>query len=347
MADRQRRATLHDVAQRAGVSHQTVSRVVNGHPSVAAATRSRVLQAIRELDYAPNRVAQSLATRRSMTVGIISYGTTYYGPSQMVTHIEAALKAAGYGLVYAGLGDLSVDVVREEIGSLREKLVDGLVLVTPVGGGHLAETSALIHLPFVMIDTMLGERVPSVVIDQHFGARLATRHLIEKGHEAIGEISGPLTWSGAKQRHEGWLSALSEAGLQAGPSVEGDWTAAGGYQAARCLLERPCGFTGLVAGNDQMALGAMRALREAGRRVPDDVSVVGFDDIPEAAYFEPPLTTVRQDFKTLGAQAVDLLLARIEVPDAPAHQRVLYPELIERSSVGSPAKTLLEPAAES
>lgn len=321
------------MAQLAGVSHQTVSRVVNRHPSVAADTRARVLEAIRELDYAPNRVAQSLATRRSKTAGIIGYGTTHYGPSQMVAHIEAGLKARGYGLVYAAVSDLSVEVLREQITTLRDQLVAGMVLITPVGGGHLAETSDLIHVPFVMIDAMLGEHVPSVVFHQHHGARLATQHLIDAGHRAICEITGPLEWSGAKQRHDGWLATLAGAGVTPGASVEGAWTAASGCLAARQLLERGEHFTALVVGNDQMALGAIHALREAGRRVPQDVSVVGFDDIPEAAYFDPPLTTLRQDFGALGQQAVELLLARIATPDAPAHQRVLYPQLIERASV--------------
>jgi LacI family transcriptional regulator len=336
-SDNQRRATLHDVAQLAGVSHQTVSRVVNRHPSVAAATRARVLDAIRQLDYAPNRVAQSLATRRSKTVGIIGYGTTHYGPSQMVAHIEATLKTKGYGLVYAAVADLSVDVLREQVATLRNQLVDGLVLITPAGGGHLEEMSDFIGVPYVMIDAMLGEHVPSVVIHQHYGARLATRHLIDSGHRAIAEISGPIEWSGAKQRHDGWLATLSEAGLEPGASVEGNWTAESGHEAARRLLERGAQFTALFAGNDQMALGAMRALREAGRRVPRDVSVVGFDDVPEAAYYEPPLTTVRQDFLALGQQTVELLLARMDAPGVPAHQRVLYPTLIERASVASPS----------
>ena len=336
VAGRQRRATLHDVAQLAGVSHQTVSRVVNHHPSVASATRTRVMEAIRQLDYAPNRVAQSLATRRTKTVGIIGYGTTHYGPSQMVANIESGLKAKGYGLVYATVADLGVGVLREQVARLRDQLVDGLVLVTPVGGGHLAEASDLIRLPFVMIDAMLGEHVPSVVIHQRHGARLATEHLIGKGHRFIAEITGPMDWSGAGQRHEGWLAALADAGLEPVASVAGTWTAASGYQATRQLLEMGRRFTALVVANDQMALGALRALREAGLAVPEDVSVVGFDDIPEAAYFEPPLTTVRQDFATLGQQAVELLLARMNAPEAPTHQRVLYPTLVERASVAPP-----------
>ncbi len=333
MTEKRRRATLHDVAQLAGVSHQTVSRVVNQHPSVAEQTRLRVLEAIRELDYAPNRVAQSLATRRSKTVGIVGYGTTHYGPSQMVAHIEADLKAKGYALVYTAVADLSADVLREQVASLRDQLVDGLVLITPAGGGHLLEAGGLIRVPFVMIDAMLGEHVPSVVIHQHHGARLATQHLVDKGHRALCEISGPLTWSGARQRHDGWLATLKDAGITPGASVEGDWTPASGYQAAKRLLGLGERFTGVFVGNDQMALGALRAFREAGLDVPGDVSVVGFDDIPEAAYFEPPLTTVRQDFTALGQQAVDLLLARMSSPDVPAQQRVLYPQLIERQSV--------------
>ncbi len=331
---RRRRATLHDVAELAGVSHQTVSRVVNEHRSVSNATRQRVLRAIRDLDYAPNRVARSLATRSTRTAGIISYGTKHYGPAQMAANIEAALKAEGYGLVYATVQDLDVEVVRRQVAAFRAQLVDGLVLIAPVAADELASIGELIGMPFVMIDAMLGDRVPSVVIHQAHGARLATEHLVGLGHRDIACITGPRGWSGSSQRHAGWLAALSEAGLRPGPTDEGDWTAASGHAAATRLLSGSRPFTAVVVGNDQMALGALRALRRAGRSVPGDVSVVGFDDIPEAAYFEPPLTTVRQDFEALGRQAVDLLMARIAAHDAPEHQRVLYPKLIVRASSG-------------
>ncbi len=338
-----RKPTLHDVADLAGVSYQTVSRVVNSHPSVAKATRTRVLRAIEQLDYSPNRAAQSLVTRRSKTVGIIGLGTQHYGPSQMLTNIEAALKAQGYGLIYAAVDDLDTDELETHIASMRGQLADGIVLIAPIDAHRIEGVAGLIPVPFVMVDVGLGDRVPSVVIDQSHGAQLATRHLLDLGHRRLAVITGPLRWSGAEQRRAGFAATLAEAGLEPVAAVESDWTAAGGHAACRELLARGGSFTGLVAGNDQMALGAIRALREAGLEVPRDVSVVGFDDIPEAAYFEPPLSTIRQDFGALGQQAAELLLSFIAAPETPAQQRVLYPTLVTRAS-SAPATDVAEPA---
>jgi LacI family transcriptional regulator len=223
--------------------------------------------------------------------------------------------------------------IRVALRNLGDHAVDGLVLIMPIVGVERAELARLCGgVPFVQIDTELAAQAPSVVIDQDYGARLATRHLIDLGHRAICAISGPLEWFGALARHRSWAATLQTAGIAPGPFIEGDWTARGGYQAALQLLSQGAGFTGLVVANDQMALGAIRALRERGLRVPEDVSVVGFDDIPEAAYFEPPLTTVRQNFAALGEQSVEYLIDLIDHPELPPHQRVLYPQLIERKS---------------
>jgi LacI family transcriptional regulator len=187
-------------------------------------------------------------------------------------------------------------------------------------------------MPFVQVFNELPPHVPSVVIDQRLGSRLATQHLIDLGHTAICEISGPASWFGAQVRHDSWANTMDEAGLTPGASVRGDWSAKSGYEAACRLIDEGNTFTALVVGNDQMALGAIYALNERQLHVPEKVSVVGFDDIPEAAYFLPPLTTVRQDFAALGDQSVEYLVSFIENPDIPIHQRVLYPELIVRQS---------------
>lgn len=336
-----KKTTLHDVAEHVGVSYQTVSRVVNDHPNVASATRAKVARAIDELGYVPNRAAKSLVTRRSHTVGIVSYGSTYYGPSQMVAKVEGALRAKGYDLLLATVEDLSLEALRRNLARLQARRVDGMVLVAPIKGAHLEAVERVADLPHVVVDVPLGSPLPSVVIDQRYGSRLATEHLIELGHEAICTVRGPLGWSGADFRHEGWTNALERAELPLGPSVEGDWSARSGHAATRRLLAENARFTALVAGNDQMALGAIAALREAGRSVPGDVSVVGFDDIPEAAYFAPPLTTVRQDFTELGNRAAAFLVERMTGESggggASARQRVLYPELVVRSSTAPPA----------
>ncbi len=328
-----KRVTLDDVALLSGVSSQTVSRVVNNHPHVSEDTRRRVLSAIQQLNYRPNRAARNLVTRRSCMLGIVTYGLAHFGPAQMMANVEQTARARGYGVSFATITQMTGSEINEALGSLGDRAVDGLVLITPILGVSYPDLIRLCDgVPFVQIDTELSAQVPSVVIDQHYGSQIATQHLIKLGHRAICEISGPLNWFGARARHESWLATVRAAGLQPGGSVAGDWTARSGWEAVSRLLDMGEQFTGLVVGNDQMALGAMRALRERGKRVPEDVSIVGFDDIPEAAYFEPPLTTVRQNFAALGEQSVEYLVTMIENPDTPLHQRVLYPQLVERQS---------------
>jgi DNA-binding LacI/PurR family transcriptional regulator len=324
-----------DVARRAGVSYQTVSRVINEHASVAPATRARVLEAIRELEYLPNAAARNLVTRRSRTAGIVSFGTTYYGPSQMLANIEASFRERAYGLTLATLTELGLAELRSAVRQLRSRSVDGIVIIAPmlrVDGDEVQRLCG--HVPFVMVDIALGGELPSVLIDQRYGGMLATRHLLELGHREIAEITGPLDWSGAQLRHQGTLAVLGEARLAPVSTVAGDWSAASGHWAAGRLLEAGAPFTALVASNDQMALGAMRALRERGLRIPQDISIVGFDDVPESAYFEPPLTTVRQDFASLGRESAAYLIDLIEERALPLRQRVLSPELIARCSTG-------------
>lgn len=333
-----RRITINDVARQAGVSYQTVSRVINNHPHVAKATRTRVLQAIDELGYQPNKAAQSLASSRSKTLGLIVSGMGFFGPAQMVVNIEGAARAAGYDLILSSLADASVTAMRASIDVLSGWRVDGILAITPRQSEASEQVGALCApIPYVQIDLNQGAPTPSVLVDQAYGSRLATQHLLDLGHRHLCEISGPLDWFGAVARHQAWLGTLAEAGVTPGPSLEGDWSAQGGYAAAQRLLEQGAFFTALVVGNDQMALGAIRALREQGLRIPRDVSVVGFDDIPEAVFFEPPLTTVRQDFDALGSKGVEYLIDRMEHPAAPAEQRVIYPQFVERLSTAPPA----------
>jgi DNA-binding LacI/PurR family transcriptional regulator len=331
------RATLDDVARRSGVSYQTVSRVINEHPNVADATRTRVLAAIAELDYHPNRAARSLVTRRSNTIGIVTFGAAYYGPTQMMVNVEAALRTRGYGLTFTTVDGGSESGMGRAIREFRSRSLDGIVMITPVASVDVAAIVTLCgDTPFVMVDVDPGQRVHSVAIDQAHGATLAAQHLIDLGHRRVATISGPLFWHDARLRQESWLRSLRASGITPGPGVESDWTASGGFDAAQRLLGLDGALTALLVGNDQMALGANRALRDAGRRVPEDVSVVGYDDIPEAAYFDPPLTTVRQDFVELGEQSVEYLTALIATPSTPPHQRVLYPQFVVRSSTTRP-----------
>jgi DNA-binding LacI/PurR family transcriptional regulator len=332
-----KQTTLADVARASGVSHQTVSRVVNNHPNVSNKTRQRVLESIKELSYRPNRVAKGLATNKSGVIGIISFGTSYFGPGQMFTEIERTVRARGYGLALRNIDAPSAQQLQAAINDLASYSVDGIVINAPsVDLDPVQLLSIKRPLPVVMTDVPRHAQLPSVVLDQTEGLKLATRHLIDLGHRRIAEISGPLNWCSAAERHTAWVATVREAGLVPGPVGVGDWTALSGYRAVQQLLKVAEPFTGLVVANDQMALGAMRALREYGRKVPEDVSVVGFDDIPEASFFEPPLTTVRQDFIAMGQQTIDYLLALIQQPETPHHQRMLYPQLVERSSTARP-----------
>lgn len=328
-----KKVTLNDVANHSGVSYQTVSRVINNHPSVAEDTRKRVLKSIRELNYRPNRAARSLVTNRSDTIAIISFGTTFYGPGQMVANITQHAKSNGYRVSPSSVHRLGSEEVKAALDDLHEHLIDGIIMIAPIVSNFMSEIQELVgNIPFIQIDTRTQPGIASVVIEQVYGAKLAVDHLIELGHRKISEISGPMTWYDAIMRHQSWVDTMAQHGLPNRMSVEGNWTAESGYNAVHSLLNDGAEFTGLVVANDQMALGAIAALTELGFRIPEDVSVVGFDDIPESAYFLPALTTVHQDFEALGEQSVEYLVSLIKNPETPIHQRVLYPELVVRNS---------------
>ena len=328
-----KRVTMLEVAIRSGVSSQTVSRVINGDVHVSKKTRQQVLDVIDALNYKPNRAAQSLVTNQSNIIEVITFGANHYGPAQTLTNIQREAQNLGYNLIYSTIVNTSREEIVHALDSLSGRLVDGIILITPVlGATHQELVDACRGTPFVQVDNEQGSASPSVVINQIEGGRLAVQHLINLGHRQIGEISGPGTWFAAKSRIEGGRRALAAAGLQPVIRIEGNWTAEGGYQSVRALLSSGPSFTALVVGNDQMALGAIYALQERGLKVPEDVSVVGFDDIPESAYFRPALTTVRQDFRVLGRQAVEYLVALINDPETPTHQRLLQTQLIVRNS---------------
>lgn len=327
-----RRHTLHDVARLSGVSYQTVSRVINNQRYVSEETRQRVLAAIDELDYRPNRAAQSLAGTQSHTLAVTTFGLNNYGPAQMVIHIERASRAAGYDLIFANVNDTSPVSMMAALNHIRRWEIDGMVLITPIIGPNYVEMTLWRETPSVLIGTGINPALPSVVVDHYAGARAITQHLIALGHTRICEISGPLAWFDALERHVGWLKTMQTAGLTPGMSVEGNWTAQSGYDAIQTLLQRRVVFTGLVVGNDQMALGAMRALLERGVRVPQEVSIVGYDDIPEAAFFTPPLTTIRQAFDVVGERAIEYLIERIKDSSDAPQQHIIPPQLIARHS---------------
>jgi LacI family transcriptional regulator len=260
-----------------------------------------------------------------------------YGPAQMVLNIERAAKELGYDLILSDMNEPTLEYMRRALESLSERQVDGILSIAPVAGISYGDMAQICHdIPLVLIDPEMGLNIPSIVVDQRYGSKLITEHLINLGHRRIAEISGPFNWFGAIARHQQWQETIRSAGLTPHGSVEGDWTPNSGYHAIHRLLAADPGFTAVVIGNDQMALGAIYALHEYNLRVPDDVSVVGFDDIPEAAFFRPPLTTVRQDFSQLGDTGVRYLLERMQYPDAAPQQHVVYPKLVVRQSACPP-----------
>jgi len=330
---RAKSTTINDVAQHAGVSYQTVSRVINDHPSVAQETRSRVHRAIRQLDYHPSAVARSLAQKQSTTLGVVSYGIFHAGPAQMLARLESAASERGYDLAHVNVGTLSHTQLEQAIQKLRRQRVQGIIVFAPLleAGAEPLETLCP-DLPMVITDAepRVGRFVSAV--DQFTGGRLAAQHLIGLGHTEFALVSGPLSWYAALIRQQGWLSVLEQHKLTPQATLQADWTARGGYQAVCELLERHTPFSALLMGNDQMALGALWALEQRGLSVPGAVSVVGFDDLPESPYYSPPLTTVRQDFAQLAQQSLDQLVACIETPERAQQLTMLLPSLVVRSS---------------
>jgi DNA-binding LacI/PurR family transcriptional regulator len=334
--EKRRLAVMADVAQLAGVSYQTVSRVLHDSPHVRGDTRERVLMAIRELDYRPNSLARALVTGRSKTLGVVTFDTTLYGPASTLFGIEQAAGAAGYAVSISSVRSLNRDTLLAAIQQLRVQGVDGVAVIAPVRAG----ADALRHVPsdfaVVAVEAGLNASIPVATVDQREGAAAATRHLLQLGHETVWHLAGPSEWKEAEERVEGWRSALEDAAAPVPALLRGDWTPRSGYELGQELLQIPK-LTAVFVANDQMALGLLRRLREAGREVPRDLSLVGFDDIPEAAYFAPPLTTVRQDFSELGRRCLHLLLGRIE-GERELARVVVAPELVVRDSSGAPPR---------
>ncbi|MGA2925329.1 MAG: LacI family DNA-binding transcriptional regulator [Solirubrobacteraceae bacterium] len=322
---------MADVARLAGVSHQTVSRVINASRHVRPETRRRVLEAMRELRYAPNPVARALVTGRSQTLGVVTFDTTLYGPASTLFGIERAAHEAGYFIIVASLEALDRASVADAVARLWRQGVDGVLVIAP----HQDAADALVHVPgdvpLVAVEAGPAGTVPLVAVDQFAGAVSATRHLLDLRHATVWHIAGPLDWLEARERHDGWRATLAAAGVQAPAALIGDWSARAGYQLGRRLASDRA-VTAIFVANDQMALGVLRAMHESGRRIPAEVSVVGFDDVPEAPYFTPPLTTVRQDFDEVGSRSLRLLLRTIESGGPVASDSRVAPELVVRAS---------------
>ena len=314
----------------------TVSRVINGQAKVAAATKERVLGAMRSLDYRPNSMARGLASGRSRSIGVLTVDPLLWGPSAALHGIELAARDRGYTVTISHLGEPGEDAIAHGAALLRSRSSDGIILLQP-RSGEATTTDLNGNLPMVAIHSSVHGRYPLVSVDQRLGARMATEHLLSLGHRTVWHISGPEVWYESQERVEGWRDTLVHAGALVPALARGDWSARSGYQAAREILENP-GVTAIFAANDTMALGALHSLHERGLSCPDDVSLVGFDDIPEAEFFAPGLTTLRQDFDEVGRRSVGLLIDMIENDLVPEEPPLLEPTLIVRGSTAAPAR---------
>lgn len=323
---------MADVARLAGVSHQTVSRVINGSPQLRPETRDKVLAAIERLGYRPNTAARALVRGRSGLIGIIATAAVEFGPASIQRTVEEAARQAGFLASSVNLTDMTREAFDGAVEHLMDVGVEGVVLIA----GHDAALEIVrAHrsgVPFVVVEGDLSKASLTVGVDQVAGARAATQHLLDLGHREIIHVSGPLDWTEARARVEGWRAAMLDAGLRPAEPLLGDWSSRSGYLAGQAVCGMPAA-TAVFAANDQMAIGVLRALHECGRAVPGDVSVVGFDDVPEAEFLIPPLTTVRQDFPAVGRRAIEVLRRAIEGGD-PAPSPLVPPELVLRGSTG-------------
>ena len=317
------RVSMAMVALRAGVSGQTVSRVVNDSPRVDPATRERVEQAMAELGYRPHRAARALRTGRSQTIGLVVTTLATVGNSRMLQATAEAAAERGYALTLVTAGESVADAFER----LAEQEVDGAIV--------LNEASALVPaaqrpagLRLVVVDAPATADLAVVHSDHVGGAAAATAHLLSLGYDAVHHLAGPADSFAAAERERGWRETLVAAGIEPPAVARGDWSAEAGFAAGDALGAASAVF----CANDQMALGLLRALAEAGRQVPEDVSVIGFDDVPDAANYRPPLTTIRQDFTALAHRAVDLLVAEIEGTAGVEASAVVPTLLVERAS---------------
>jgi DNA-binding LacI/PurR family transcriptional regulator len=326
-----------DVARLAGVSQKTVSRVINGEPNVSEQLRDRVLSAARELGYRPNTAARALIQGRFNRIGVVSLGTSLYGPASLLVALERAAHESGYALTIVCTLEHQVGGISNAVDRLMTQGVDGIVISEPIDESEEVRLAPEVPvLSFGRLPTASGDaRLVVATGDNVAGGRLATEHLLSLGHATVWHVAGPQRWWSARDRLLGWRQALAAAGAPEPPVLEGDWSAASGYALGRRLADTE-GVTAINVANDDMAIGVIRALTEAGLKVPEQVSVVGFDDIPAAPYLCPPLTTVTGSLEVIATGGLELLVAQIEgVPGSPTELDVPL-RLVARQSTAPP-----------
>ncbi|MFD5464217.1 LacI family DNA-binding transcriptional regulator [Kitasatospora sp. NPDC127059] len=325
---------MADVARLAGVSSQTVSRVSNGSPGVVEDTRQRVLAAMKELGYRPNSAARALKAGEFRTLGVILFTLSTTGNVRTLEAITESAAKEGYAITLMPVLPTRTGV-RGAFDRLGELAVDGIIVIMEV---HLLDSATVQlppHIKVVVADSDAGDRYSVVDTDQSEGARMAVQHLVDLGHDTVWHLAGPEGSFAAQRRTDAWRGVLENAGRPVPPVVQGDWSADSGYRAGLLLAdESDC--TAVFVANDQMALGLLRALHERGKRVPEDVSVVGFDDIAEASSFIPPLTTIHQDFDEVGRRCVEGVLHQIRNQTAEQGTTLVPTRMVVRASTAAP-----------
>nr|WP_042394763.1 LacI family DNA-binding transcriptional regulator [Streptacidiphilus carbonis] len=325
-----------DVARLAGVSQKTVSRVFNDEPYVSEDVRRRVMQAADELGYRRNNAARMLASGRTRSIGVVTLGTALYGPTSLLMGIERAARSVGYAVRVVTTLEDDPGGLAGAVESLLDQGVDGIVISEPIDEG---EAPIRVDVPVLSLgapSAFASSQTLSTGVGASELARTATEHLLDLGHRTVHHLAGPERWYAARDRAAGWRAALAARDKQEPALLQGDWSAASGYAVGR-ELAADSSVTAVFAANDDMAIGLIRALLDAGRRIPQDVSVVGFDDIPLAPYTTPPLTTVRQPFDFVAREGLTLLVHAIENPEAdlpPASDPPV--ELVVRASTAAP-----------
>jgi len=326
---------MADVARLAGVSGQTVSRVANDRHNVDAVTRARVQAAMRELGYRPNVAARALRNGEFRSIGAIVFELSSFGTTRTLDAIAKAATVRGYSVNLLPVLDVSQHTVTNAFSRLGEQAVDGVIILIEAHTLDEAGVQLPDGLPVVVVDSSAHYDYPIVDTNQAQGARLATEHLLELGHQTVWHLGGPPTSFSADRRRQSWEQTLLDHGREVPPVFAGDWTAGSGYDAGRHLAAND-DVTAVFVANDQMALGLLRALYERERAVPTDVSVVGFDDMEEAAHFWPPLTTVRQSFVEVGRHSVDALINEIQAGEHHHNPVAVETELVVRGSTAPP-----------
>ncbi|WP_370882667.1 LacI family DNA-binding transcriptional regulator [Kineosporia succinea] len=330
---------MTDVARAAGVSAQTVSRALRDSPNVSPDTRRRVLTAVDELGYRLNNAAKALSSGRSHTIGLVLLQSGgYYSRSAVTAGVEAAAGRAGYAVSIATIAGLDTGQLERSLTKLATQNVDGIVIAVPLISVTQKIEDITRDIPTVTVDGSRTEGALVLGIDQREAGRIATQHLLDLGHRQVWHVAGPDEWIEARQRRQGWQECLASAGIEPPPVLEGDWSPGSGHHQGSILALIP-EVTAVFVASDEMAFGVVRALREKGRDVPTQVSIVSVDDIALAAYCSPPLTTVRQDFYASGAAAVDLLLSAPTDAAAGASHQPAPAELSVRASTAPPPST--------